>query len=61
MFCPQEIELNDALCDRYPRDELPALNPLLECEIGFFSSFKVDNKNLLSAAFDGLWGEVKRN
>lgn len=39
--------------NRYQRD-LPALSLLVECVIGLFSSFKVDNKNLLRAAFEGL-------
>lgn len=62
MFC-SKIELKSRVRGRgIPRDP-PALNPLFEWEIGLLSSFKVDNKNLLSAAFDGLWRNrtVKRN
>ena len=51
--CSARDRINDALGTGSPRDP-PALNPLLECVIGLLSSFKVDTKNLLSAAFEGL-------
>ena len=54
MFCSQRNRLNDTLCGTwYPRDP-PTLDSSVMCVIGLPSSFKVDNKNLLSAAFEGL-------
>ena len=53
MFCPQRNRLNCTSRTQYRRDP-PALNLLVGCVIGLSLSFKVDNKNLLSAASEGL-------